>query len=113
MKTKIFGLVAIVCIAFAASFVANQVSKSSSALSMVAAANVEALAELYRQNNNDFAEMKIPEGQGEGGVTCHQTCKHKPAVCWDTDWNYNNTDACCYATGKMSDKCYAYKCGQF
>ena len=44
MKTKIFGIVAIVCIAFAASFIANNVSKSSFALSMVAAANVEALA---------------------------------------------------------------------
>ena len=48
MRTKIFGLVAIVCIAFAASFITNQVSKSSSALSMVAAANVEALAQHSR-----------------------------------------------------------------
>ena len=106
MRTKIFGLVAIVCIAFAASFITNHVSKSSSALSMVAAANVEALAQRQKDDRGGG-------GGGEGGITCHQTCKHKPAVCWDTDWNYNNTDAWCYATGKMSDKCYAYKCGQF
>ncbi len=110
MKTKIFGFVAIVCIAFAASFITNKVSKSSSALSMLAAANVEALAELYQPNKNDFAEIKIPEGQGGSGDYCHLTCYHKPAQCWRTEWTNHNWDAYCDRTGIPSHKCYAYKC---
>jgi hypothetical protein len=65
MKTKIFGFVAIVCIAFAASFVANNVSKSSSALSMVAAANVEALAQ------HVMVEKTCPYDEAKWRVTKH------------------------------------------
>jgi hypothetical protein len=68
MKTKIFGFVAIVCIAFAASFITNKVSKSSSALSMLAAANVEALAENPADPNEyEFSEF---DEIGSSGYTC-------------------------------------------
>ena len=105
MRTKIFGLVAIVCIAFAASFVANKVSKSSSALSMVAAANVEALA----QNPADPYEYQFQEVDG-GGITCHQTCYHKEAKCWAMRWTNYNWDAYCVFTGYQRDICIAKKC---
>jgi hypothetical protein len=74
MKTKIFGLVAIVCIAFAASFIANKVSKSSYALSMVAAANVEALAshEMTQKENRDSTKV-AKFGYKNGEWVCYLT----------------------------------------
>ena len=81
MRTKIFGLVAIVCIAFAASFIANNVSKSSFALSMVAAANVEALAQ------------RTPGDKLPGDVDFPWLCAHvNPEHCiTDGDMSFKGT----------------------
>ncbi len=93
MKTKIFGGIAIVAIALAVAFNVSLNTGKTNNASLLALANVEALADTE-----------------EGGITCHQTCYHSPAICWGTEWNYSNWDAKCYRTGSMSDKCYAYKC---
>ena len=74
MRTKIFGLVAIVCIAFAASFIANNVSKSSFALSMVAAANVEALAQQREKNRNVETDEQFTARTGCVAVQENVTC---------------------------------------
>ena len=84
------------------------VNKKSDKASLLALANVEALAD---QIQIDLDQNTVGSGGTQsGGITCHRTCYHSPAVCWGTEWTYNNMDCWCYPTGYMKDKCYANKC---
>ncbi len=93
MKTKIFGGIAIVVIALAVAFNVSLNTGKTNNASLLALANVEALA-----------------GGEEFTITCHQSCYHSPAKCWRTRWSNGNMDAYCEWTGFASNTCYAYKC---
>lgn len=90
MKKKFFGALVVVSIAVGAMINVNlnKVSNQGD----LALANVEALA------------------QSESGDYCHLDCYHSPAICWRTEWTWQNMDAYCVRTGNPSQTCYAYKC---
>jgi hypothetical protein len=106
MKTKIFGFVAIVCIAFAASFVANKVLKSSSALSMVTAANVEALAQQSRDDYDTrhgeiyVMTTKLPENSGHDSNGCAAS---KSGKCFQMHAESGLFDVCKFSCKKTNN----------
>ena len=90
MKKIIFAIIAIIAIAGVVAFNVSLSTKKVDVLSMLALANVEALA------------------QEEGGftITCNQYCVGN-AQCWQYDWGYNNMNPTCYFTGYMYHHCAA------